>query len=142
MSCTHPKNNMPEKPNAVHEGSDTHPITDFEKSISSLNHLYCTRRLRIPLALLATGVLTYSAYVFARFVSTHSSHARKADGDVVPTRLQKRDELGAGQMIGIAAGVCVLLGVVGLGMWMFWSASREVQAVEMRGERGNREARK
>ena len=90
--------------------------------------------LAVILFLLAAAVLTYAAYSFATSVSAPTSQNDTVDREIASAGLYKRDELGGGQILGIAVGVFVLLAFIGASLWMFSCAVVGVERVGRSGQ--------
>ena len=87
-------------------------------------------RLLAGVLFLATAVFfTWATYYFAVWVDTkYNSHSWSmdrvvGDGD---DGLQKRDELGTGQLVGVVAGALTLVLIGCFILWMFSSVARQV----------------
>lgn len=99
-----------------------HPFRSPQKRSQSIRKRHAVFVLAaILLLLLVTAILTYVVYSFALFVSAHTGNTRVTDRGIASAILLTRDELGEGQIAGIAVGVFILLAFICASVWMFSS---------------------
>lgn len=109
------------------------PLSSQQEQIRRNHKRLLLLTLAITVLLLAAAVLTYAAYSLATSIPAHTSQGGMVDRVIVPSGVDKRDELGGGQIFGIVAGVFVLLAFVVVSLWVFRCVSG---AVEMMGRSG------